>query len=180
MMVKEEVQIEQQELSGVLPLPKNDVTRTEIEAEARLEKRLRNQAPRKRSSGTNSAPINTMPTKHKRVRRKACDVDKKFGCNFQGCGKWYGSEDALKLHIRRKHKTWEEELGKFECPSLTSHSTFAYMIKSSNSPDLLSRSTPMGSAQASLPEGRTFLPTYIPSLPSCLPSFFYCLLDSFL
>jgi hypothetical protein len=171
MMVKEEVQIEQQELSGVLPLPKNDVTRTEIEAEARLtpevfpawknencrwnsmwknensrcEKQLRDQAPQKRSLETNSAPINTMPTKHKRVRRKACDVDKKFGCNFQGCDKWYGSEEALKLHIRLKHKTWKEELGKLYIRELVDRN----MIKFSNSPDLLSRSTPMGSAQAS-------------------------------
>ena len=40
----------------------------------------------------------------KRVRRKASEIDRKFLCPRPGCGKRYGSDDSLNLHIRLKHK----------------------------------------------------------------------------
>eukprot|EP01130_Rhizamoeba_saxonica_P008067 TRINITY_DN3259_c0_g2_i1.p1 TRINITY_DN3259_c0_g2~~TRINITY_DN3259_c0_g2_i1.p1 ORF type:complete len:220 (-),score=38.33 TRINITY_DN3259_c0_g2_i1:54-713(-) len=39
----------------------------------------------------------------KRVRRRASEIERKWKCTEPTCNRSYGSEGALKLHIRRKH-----------------------------------------------------------------------------
>ncbi len=39
----------------------------------------------------------------KRVRRTAGEIDRLYKCDTAGCGKCYGSEGALKMHVKLKH-----------------------------------------------------------------------------
>lgn len=52
----------------------------------------------------------------KHIRRCAKEIDKDEICPYQGCGKYYGSEGSLNLHMKLKHqggnKTDREKLAK--------------------------------------------------------------------
>jgi hypothetical protein len=37
-------------------------------------------------------------------RRCANEIEKSYQCPFDDCGKYYGSEGSLNLHLRLKHK----------------------------------------------------------------------------
>eukprot|EP01114_Cavostelium_apophysatum_P016516 TRINITY_DN4714_c0_g1_i6.p1 TRINITY_DN4714_c0_g1~~TRINITY_DN4714_c0_g1_i6.p1 ORF type:complete len:403 (+),score=84.96 TRINITY_DN4714_c0_g1_i6:85-1293(+) len=39
----------------------------------------------------------------KRKRRKAAEIERSYKCNVPNCHKYYGSENALKMHVRLKH-----------------------------------------------------------------------------
>ncbi|CDW79200.1 zinc c2h2 type family protein [Stylonychia lemnae] len=74
------------------------------------------------SQGTNgNAPPMTMSKDrmHKRkkhLRRTAAEIERDFTCPYADCGKFYGSEGSLNLHIKIKHnggnKTEREKLAK--------------------------------------------------------------------
>ena len=42
--------------------------------------------------------------RQKKNRRTSCQIDKRFGCPYDGCSKSYGCDVALNLHIKLKHK----------------------------------------------------------------------------
>lgn len=48
--------------------------------------------------------------KPKKKRRKSNEIERLYPCPFHQCSKSYGSEAALKTHIRIKHKTDRHEL----------------------------------------------------------------------
>jgi len=63
------------------------------------------EAPTSRSNkrkSTSSGVEGEEKTK-KRHRRTAQEIERKFRCDVHNCGKAYGSEGALKMHIRLKH-----------------------------------------------------------------------------
>jgi len=43
----------------------------------------------------------------KRKRRKAVEIDRSFKCSMANCQKIYGSENALKMHIKLKHPEYQ-------------------------------------------------------------------------
>lgn len=50
------------------------------------------------------------------MRRCANEINKDFICPYEGCGKFYGSEGSLNLHMKIKHnagsKTEREKVAK--------------------------------------------------------------------
>jgi len=44
-----------------------------------------------------------MIIKKKRIRRKANQIDRIFACTENNCSRSYGTEGALKMHIKTKH-----------------------------------------------------------------------------
>ncbi len=45
------------------------------------------------------------PSKQKKKRRKRDEIERNFKCPIFGCTKSYGSEGALKTHVKLKHTT---------------------------------------------------------------------------
>jgi hypothetical protein len=43
------------------------------------------------------------PNRKKRVRRTAEEIERKYYCNVERCGRNYGSEGSLQQHIKLKH-----------------------------------------------------------------------------
>jgi len=66
--------------------------------------------PKKRSSTEIINPLsseeisnNELKTKPKKRRRKRDEIERSFKCPINGCTKSYGSEGALKTHVKLKH-----------------------------------------------------------------------------
>ena len=52
----------------------------------------------------------------KHIRRCANEIEKSFECPYKKCGRFYGSEGSLNLHMKKKHnagsKTAREKIAK--------------------------------------------------------------------
>ncbi len=62
------------------------------------------------------APASRCSKRKKHQRRTANEIDRDFNCPYTECGRFYGSEGSLNLHIKIKHnggsKTDREKLAK--------------------------------------------------------------------
>eukprot|EP01133_Synstelium_polycarpum_P005651 gene5651-6521_t len=61
----------------------------------------------KRDSLEDNADDDEDEARKKRKRRKAVEIDRSFRCSMANCQKVYGSENALKMHIKLKHPEYQ-------------------------------------------------------------------------
>jgi len=82
----------------------------------------------------------------KRHRRTAQEIERKHPCEFASCGKSYGSEGALKMHIRLKHSGVISDATSSPEPVSVSVSSPSTVASSPSSPPSSAPSSPASSS----------------------------------
>lgn len=59
--------------------------------------------------GDEVEPGSPAASREKRRRRRKNEIRRDHNCEFPGCGRAYGSEGALRIHIKLKHQVTEGE-----------------------------------------------------------------------